>query len=57
MEILNILIDLLVWYVKLVKATLPVVQLAVITFSSLTAGMAVLYFIAARRRRSRCEVC
>ncbi len=57
MEILHILIDMLVWYLKLVKATMPVVQLAVITFAALAAGVSVLYFISARRRSRCCEVC
>jgi len=57
MEILHILIAMLVWYLKLVKATMPVVQLAVITFAALAAGMAVLYLISARRRSRCCEVC
>ena len=57
MEILHILIDLLVWYVKLVKATMPVIQLAIFTFGSLAAGLSVLYLVSARRRSRRCEVC
>lgn len=57
MEILHILIDVLVWYVKLVKATMPVIQLAIFTFGSLAAGLLILYLVSARRRSRRCEVC
>ncbi len=53
MEILHILIDLLVWYVKLVKATMPVIQLAIFTFGSLAAGLSILYLVSARRRSRR----
>jgi hypothetical protein len=56
MEILHALIDILVWYVKLVRSTLPVLQLAAFTFGTLAAAGAVLWLVSTRRRRCH-DVC
>jgi hypothetical protein len=56
MDLIHLLTDLLVWYIRLLKSTLPVVQLAAITFGTLAVSAAVLY--AVHSRRGRChDVC
>ena len=57
MEILHVLIGLLVWYIKLVKSTLPVLQLSAFTFISLATAAFVLYLVSLRRRNHCHDVC
>jgi hypothetical protein len=56
MELIHFLTELLVWYIKLLKSTLPVVQLAAFTFGTLAVSAAVLYAVYVRRGRCH-DVC
>jgi len=54
MNVVPILVDAFLWYIKLVRSTLPVIQLVFFTFGTLAFATAILYLVSVRRTRRYC---